>query len=149
MLSYEFASTETEEGGYFEYGYRPDGMRVGKVCTYYDLNFVPDGLSTFYDSNYWLDDTTWRYRYDGQNVFEEEVTYGSNETRDLTRNVLGARGIDMFETQRRVGTGSPTLVQNNFPVYDGHGNMMCQLTKSGTNSYTIGYERRYDAWVGV
>ncbi|MBN9501359.1 MAG: hypothetical protein J0H02_06260 [Armatimonadetes bacterium] len=53
----------------------------------------------------------------------------------VTRNGLGARGIDRIE---RVNSSGTTV---GYPLYDGHGNM----GKSGS-SYSPGDQRAYDAW---
>jgi len=57
----------------------------------------------------------------------------------VTRNGLGARGIDRIE---RVNSSGTTV---GYPLYDGHGNMVAMLGKSGS-SYSLGDQRAYDAW---
>ena len=57
----------------------------------------------------------------------------------VTRNGLGARGIDRIE---RVNSSGTTV---GYPLYDGHGNMVATLAKAAT-SYSLGDQRAYDAW---
>ena len=108
MLSYTSGSTTTD------YQYRADGMRTKKI-----------GASS----------TDWFY-YDGQMPIET-AEVGSSST-VVTRNGLGARGIDRIE---RVGTSTTV----GYPIYDAHGNMVATLGKSGS-SYSLGDQRSYDAW---
>ena len=82
--------------------------------------------------------TDWFY-YDGQMPIET-AEVGSSST-VVTRNGLGARGIDRIE---RVGTSTTV----GYPIYDGHGNMIATLSKSGS-SYSVGDLRSYDAWGGI
>ena len=111
MLSYTSGSTTTD------YQYRADGMRTKKI-----------GASS----------TDWFY-YDGQMPIET-AEVGSSST-VVTRNGLGARGIDRIE---RVGTSTTV----GYPIYDGHGNMIATLAKSGS-SFTLGDARTYDAWGAI
>ena len=97
------------------YAYRPDGMRVSK--------------------DYGTDSS--RFYYDGQMPMETLDTTSSGST--VTRNGLGARGIDRIE---RVNSSGTTV---GYPLYDGHGNMVATLAKSGT-SFSLGDQRAYDAW---
>ncbi|MBN9501361.1 MAG: hypothetical protein J0H02_06270 [Armatimonadetes bacterium] len=78
-----------------------------------------------------------RFYYDGQMPVETVDTTSSGST--VTRNGLGARGIDRIE---RVNSSGTTV---GYPLYDGHGNMVATLGKSGA-SYSIGDQRAYDAW---
>jgi RHS repeat-associated protein len=66
---------------------------------------------------------------------------------DVTRSTLGARGIDMIERQRMSVKGDPNsgAASRVFPLYDGHGNTMCEIARSG-NVFTGGNFRRFDAW---
>ena len=47
----------------------------------------------------------------------------------VTRNGLGARGIDRIE---RVNSSGTTV---GYPLYDGHGNMVATLGKSGSSYF--------------
>jgi RHS repeat-associated protein len=105
------------------YKYRADGLRVKKT--------VPGSTikSTF-------------YRYDGQ-MSIEEYSVGSNHlVNGITRNTLGARGIDMIQRT------TATVNETSYPLYDAHGNMTAQLLKNGA-SFTVANEKSYDAWGGV
>jgi RHS repeat-associated protein len=62
---------------------------------------------------------------------------------DFTRNALGARGIDMISVTTSSGTNT------RYPVYDGHGNCIATLGKSGTDSYSMADWRTYDLWGSV
>lgn len=100
----------------WDYQYRADGMRVKKTG----------------------DISTERFRYDGQMPMEtSEDTVASGII--VTRNTLGARGIDRIE---RVDSSATTI---GYPLYDGHGNMVATLAKSGS-SFTVNDQRTYDAW---
>lgn len=57
---------------------------------------------------------------------------------DVTRNGLGARGIDVIEKTTASGTVTA------FPVYDGHVNMVATLARSGTG-FAVNDRRSYDA----
>jgi RHS repeat-associated protein len=105
------------------YKYRADGLRVKKT--------VPGSTikSTF-------------YRYDGQ-MSIEEYSVGSNHlVNGITRNTLGARGIDMIQRT------TATVNETSYPLYDAHGNMTAQLLKNGA-SFTVANEKSYDAWGGI
>jgi RHS repeat-associated protein len=108
--------------GDVNFKYRADGMRVRK------------STATAVESVF----------YDGQMPVEtfEDVS-GSNNV--LTKNFVGARGLEAIET--KVGSGSPIVA---YPLYDVHGNMVATLSKNtaGT-SWSVGDERSYDVWGGV
>ncbi len=104
----------TNATGTTVYQYRADGMRTKKI-----------GATQ-----------TDRFYYDGQ-MPVETAEVGSSST-VVTRNTLGARGIDRIE---RVG-GSTAV---GYPLYDGHGNMVATLATSGS-SFTVNDQRTYDAW---
>src|SRR5262249_19880508 len=58
---------------------------------------------------------------------------------------LGARGIDYIEY-----TDDSNNVSVSYPIYDGHGNMVMTLARSGSSpNYTTGNLRSYDVWGGV
>lgn len=104
--------------GAIGYEYRADGLRVAKIQG---------------------EDAGTNYRYDGQmGIEDEDVSSGAVSA--YTRYGLGARGIDYMEKV----TSSSTVVA--YPIYDAHGNMVATLQRSGTNSYTFGDQRSYDAW---
>jgi len=47
-------------------------------------------------------------------------------------------------------TYARTYYAAQFPIYDGHGNLKCTLTRSGSSPwYTISNSRSYDVWDGV
>ncbi len=95
--------------------YRADGMRVKKSAA--------AGPTMYY--------------YDGQMPMETSVTALSQTT--VTRNTLGARGIDRIE---RIDSSGTTT---GYPLYDGHGNMVATLAKNGSG-FTVNDQRTYDAW---
>lgn len=105
-----------------QYKYRADGMRVKKTLT-------SGSESVFYDGQMPVE-TFW----------DESGT--SNDV--LTRNLVGARGIEMLEKSDNSGT----VVS--YPLYDTHGNMIATVTKnSGGTAWNIGDERNYDVWGSV
>ncbi|HRJ27556.1 MAG TPA: RHS repeat-associated core domain-containing protein [Fimbriimonadaceae bacterium] len=137
------------------YWYRPDGLRILRVID-------PQTASLYDDVSIWIDpaainpedpptlsDPTYRYFYDGQNVHEDDYARMVNPASSapirlhtINRYGLGARGIDWFQREdRQANTWATT-----FPVYDGHGNNLASLTRSGTNGYAISGLRFYDAW---
>ncbi len=81
-------------------------------------------------------------RYDGRMGIEDVET--SPGTTTVTDYAIGARGIDGVSTNTN-GTGATV----SYPIYDAHGNNVLTLTKSGTNYYSTGSLRSYDAWGGV
>ena len=108
-------------GSRHHYTYRADGMRVRKE--------IPGLVEKVY--------------YDGQMPVEtfEDFSTGNDK---LTRNFVGARGIEMMET---TAGGNTTQA---YPLYDTHGNMVATLSKNtaGT-SWSLGNERSYDDWGSV
>ncbi|HJP83326.1 MAG TPA: hypothetical protein VJ835_07450, partial [Fimbriimonadaceae bacterium] len=94
------------------YQYRADGMRVAKSAG--------SDVQSFY--------------YDGQMPIEDAAVVSSATT--VTRNGLGARGIDFISTTTSSGTNVA------YPIYDGHGNMVATLAKNGSG-YTIGNRRSF------
>ncbi|MFM9872491.1 MAG: RHS repeat-associated core domain-containing protein [Fimbriimonadaceae bacterium] len=63
----------------------------------------------------------------------------------MTRNIVGARGMEAIET--KVGSGSPSVA---YPLYDTHGNMTATLSLTGSGTgWNIANERSYDVWGGV
>ena len=79
------------------------------------------------------------YRYDGQ-MGIEDVDTGAHAA--VTDYALGARGVDGIS---KTANGTTTLV---YPVYDGHGNMVCDLSRSGT-SFSLNDKRSFDAWGNI
>jgi hypothetical protein len=57
----------------------------------------------------------------------------------VTRQALGARGIDW--TQATTSSGS----SGSYPIYDGYGNNVASLSKSGSD-YNLSGRRSYGAW---
>ena len=104
------------------YNYRADGMRVGK--------YVASGNKTTV------------YRYDGQMGIEDVET--SPGTSTVTDYAIGARGVDGISTS--VNGAASTVA---YPIYDAHGNMVATLAKGGSNTYSVGNQRSYDAWGGI
>ena len=73
------------------------------------------------------------YRYDGQmGIQDVEVKPG---VLNITNYGLGARGVDIGSTNGDVW----------YPVYDGHGNMVATLSKSGSG-YNVSNRRSYSPW---
>ncbi|MEQ1821694.1 MAG: RHS repeat-associated core domain-containing protein [Fimbriimonadaceae bacterium] len=126
------------------YYYRADGMRVEKVEGATIL-WTPNGSrgSGTWDANYAQNRPTTRYFYDGQMPIEEDYNpaTGGGVTK-VTRNALGARGIDMISVTTSSGSNTK------YPVYDGHGNCVATLAKAGS-SYSMGDWRAYDVWGSV
>jgi len=82
------------------------------------------------------------YRYDGQMGMEDEET--SPGTSTVTDYAIGARGVDGISTS--VNGAASTVA---YPIYDAHGNMIATLAKGGSNTYSEGNQRSYDAWGGI
>jgi RHS repeat-associated protein len=61
------------------------------------------------------------------------------DTTMITREALGARRIDW--TQATTSSGS----SGSYPIYDGHGNNVASLSKSGSG-YNLSGRRGYGAW---
>jgi RHS repeat-associated protein len=122
------------------YAYRADGQRIEKVE---GITFSWSGSreSGQYDTNYAQNRPTSRYYYDGQMGFEDDYNPSGTITK-VTRNVLGARGID------RISITENSATTHGYPLYDGHGNCRGVLTKNGT-SYGTGNWRTYDVWGSV
>jgi len=97
------------------YAYRADGMRVKKI----------KGA-----------DVTRSY-YDGQMPVEEDWVVSG--TSSVTRNFVGARGIEAIFTTTTSGTTTA------FPLYDCHGNMVATVARSGAGFVTSNV-RTYDVW---
>ncbi len=97
-----------------------------------------DGMRTYKNTN----NVTTAYRYDGQMGMEDVDTAGSTVT--TTDYGMGARGIDWI--QKTVGNGTPTVV---FPIYDAHGNMVGDLQRGASGTYSVNDERTYDAWGSI
>jgi RHS repeat-associated protein len=136
------------------YTYRADGLRTSKIVDYTGALEEPN--SGFYDFNYFVNNATTNYFYDGQMAVQERYTAdaGSNAVNiDETRNFLGARGIDMIEAERIAGAAGDDKIgskRKQYPIYDGHGNMICSLIRSTAgNGYSLVNEKRYDAWGAV
>jgi RHS repeat-associated protein len=60
-------------------------------------------------------------------------------TTTVTRNGIGARGIDYQSTTTSSGASV------SYPLYDAHGNMVATLAKS-SGTYAVSNRRAYDAW---
>ena len=105
------------------YRYRADGMRVTKSVS--SSGGSTEGLT--------------RYRYDSQ-LSTESISRDSNGAiTEMTRNALGARGIDMVS--KAISSG----ISISYPIYDAHGNNVGMLSKTG-GSWSLSDERTYDGW---
>ncbi len=130
--------------------YRADGMRVQKVSGF-NLSWQWDDFqhtSGHYDENQAQNLPTDRYFYDGQMMFEDDHTvtgqFGGSVVTKM-RYGIGARGVDYMEKQ--TGSGSVTA---GFPLYDGHGNMVATLGRTGSSPYyALADARSYDVWGSV
>ena len=139
----------------YDYRYRADGLRVAKIGGP-TMTAVPElegEQSSYWDEDLAQNKPTWRYAYDGQMpIFEDYKRYegGQYEIYDVTRSTLGGRGIDMIERQRMSdkNTNVPEAISRTFPLYDGHGNTMAELVRTGPTSadFVQGSLRKYDAW---
>ncbi len=128
------------------YEYRPDGMRTLKVEGL-TLSWTGDPVtgSGWYDPIWAVNQPTTRYYYDGQMLIEDDHTVSNGAGADVTntRYGIGARGIDYID---KFFNGAWQGCQ--FPIYDGHGNMVATLARSGA-SYTLANKRSYDVWGSV
>jgi len=59
--------------------------------------------------------------------FEDDYNPSGTVTK-VTRNLLGARGID------RISITENNATTHGYPLYDGHGNCRAILTKNGSRS---------------
>lgn len=128
----------------YKAAYRADGQRIEKLDGYY---FVWLGLGIGGSGIY-----TWggsmmhdcHYYYDGQMGMEDDDNWTVSGTAHQTidRYGLGARGIDYLEY---TDTNNSAHNSVGFPIYDGHGNMVMTLARSGS-TYSTGNQRAYDAW---
>jgi RHS repeat-associated protein len=128
------------------YVYRADGMRAERVeditLSWVENPNADDG-SGFYDPVYSTNKPTTRYYYDGQMSVEEDFMETSEQTRDpyVKKYGIGGRGIDSIELWLN---GAYQGIQ--FPIYDGHGNMIATLARHAQNGYSTENKRYYDAW---
>ncbi len=130
------------------YVYRADGMRTQKVEGF-NLSWTWTDLlhtSGYYDVVTATNLPTTRYFYDGQMGMEDDYTHhvGSADQVDVTRYGLGARGIDRIE-KTTDAYGSSPVTNVSYPIYDGHGNMVRTLSRSGSG-YAVTAERVFGAW---
>ena len=137
----------------YDYRYRQDGLRVAKIGGLASTGSVEleEESSSYWDEDLADNSPTWRYSYDGQMpVWEDYYRYegGHYMVWDVTRSTLGGRGIDMIERQRMSDKENPNpgTASRVFPLYDGHGNTMGELARTGATSYAVGNLRKYDAW---
>ena len=99
--------------------YRADGQRIEKVEGVAYVWVLDEGGmgaelgSGHYDTNYAQNRPTTRYYYDGQMGFEDDYNPAGTITK-VTRNVLGARGID------RISITENSSATHGYPIYDGH-----------------------------
>ena len=134
------ATLIAQPSGGASYAYRADGQRIEKVegATF---SWSGPRNSGQYDTNYATNRPSSRYYYDGQMGFEDDYNPSGTVTK-VTRNLLGARGID------RISITENSATTHGYPLYDGHGNCRAILTKNGT-SYGTGNWRTYDVWGSV
>lgn len=118
--------------GHDDYIYRADGMRVYK-------NHVSGMVHEEEEGEAGDVDYSARFFYDGQMQVESKETYLSGNNW-LTKYGVGARGIDYMERSYNGWTAAVA-----FPVYDGHGNMIATIGRSGS-TYALGDQREYDVW---
>ncbi|QYK54244.1 MAG: RHS repeat-associated core domain-containing protein [Fimbriimonadaceae bacterium] len=87
---------------------------------------------------------TTRSYYDGQMPTEEDFDTTGTSSDTVTRNFVGARGIEAMTVDS--GSGAVT----SYPLYDTHGNMIATVRPlSGGTAWDIADERNYDVWGGV
>ncbi|MBV6459096.1 MAG: tRNA nuclease WapA [Fimbriimonadaceae bacterium] len=131
------------------YEYRADGMRIKKVeGLTIGWNGDEGSASGYYTEVMTLNAPTERYWYDGQMTHEEDRTFkvGSTTYKNITKYGLGARGLDYIHHWNDQ-TDTTTV---GFPIYDGHGNMIATLARSGSSPYySVGDLRLYDVWGSV
>jgi len=134
------ATLIAQPSGGASYAYRADGQRIEKVegATF---SWSGPRNSGQYDTNYATNRPSSRYYYDGQMGFEDDYNPSGTVTK-VTRNLLGARGID------RISITENNATTHGYPLYDGHGNCRAILTKNGS-SYGTGNWRTYDVWGSV
>lgn len=114
-------------------------------------HFEDEEAGSGYDEEQDANNPTYRYRYDGQMCFEDDYTVaipGSPPSASVTGNsyALGARGIDMIRTfSVNVSNFNRSFTGTQFPICDGHGNMIATLSRNGTGN-TIENNRSYDVW---
>ncbi|HMS55767.1 MAG TPA: RHS repeat-associated core domain-containing protein [Fimbriimonadaceae bacterium] len=122
--------------------YRPDGLRADKIKSHVLSWNVTGEDSGYYDEDEDTNQPTTRYYYDGQMTVEED--YLESVVNDplyvVTQYALGARGIDGVRKYDEINDESWY-----YPVYDGHGNQIATLARSGS-SFALDNERLFDAW---
>ncbi len=122
--------------------YRPDGLRADKIKSHVLSWNVTGEDSGYYDEDEDTNQPTTRYYYDGQMTVEED--YLESVVNDplyvVTQYALGARGIDGVRKYDEINDESWY-----YPVYDGHGNQIATLSRSGS-SFALDNERLFDAW---
>jgi RHS repeat-associated protein len=138
------------------YFYRADGMRIKKIDGL-TINWVIDDEITgsgHYDEITDVNMPTYRYYYDGQMCMEEDKTWGISQPPhgpnvEVTQYGIGARGIDyIYKKFKQAGSSTWNTTAEQFPLYDGHGNMVATLSRDGS-SFAIHNRRMYDVWGGV
>ena len=131
------------------YEYRADGMRTDKVEGF-NLSWEwtdKTHTSGYYDEIQGQNLPTSRYYYDGQMRVEDDYTVEGQYEPVVTvmRYGIGARGIDFLAK-----SVDGDLVMEGFPMYDGHGNMIATLARSGSSPYFgVADLRSYDVWGAV
>jgi RHS repeat-associated protein len=138
------------------YFYRADGMRIKKIDGL-TINWVIDDEQTgsgHYDEITDVNMPTYRYYYDGQMCMEEDKTWGISQPPhgpnvEVTQYGIGARGIDyIYKKFKQAGSSTWNTTAEQFPLYDGHGNMVATLSRDGS-SFVVNNKRTYDVWGGV
>jgi RHS repeat-associated protein len=148
--------TEICSGRSVRYVYRADGMRIKKIDGL-TINWVIDDEITgseHYDEISDVNMPTYRYYYDGQMCMEEDKTWGISQPPhgpnvEVTQYGIGARGIDyIYKKFKQAGSSTWNTTAEQFPLYDGHGNMVATLSRDGS-SFAVNNKRTYDVWGGV
>jgi RHS repeat-associated protein len=131
-------------------------MRIKKIDGL-TINWVIDDEITgsgHYDEITDVNMPTYRYYYDGQMCMEEDKTWGISQPPhgpnvEVTQYGIGARGIDyIYKKFKQAGSSTWNTTAEQFPLYDGHGNMVATLSRDGYN-YATHNRRTYDVWGGV
>ena len=150
------------------YRYRAAGMRVTKVAgagipvvvgapiegtAVSELGgATATAVSGFNDSTASVNQSTWRYYYDGQMGFEDDYTRnGTGGTIvDMKRYGIGMRGMDDVVSYTKTGSGNFSQNDEGYPLYDTSGNNVAIVRKAANNWYDKlpGHlsDRTYDAW---
>ena len=116
--------------------YRADGLRVDQLVYNDQANDVSQENKTKYDGQMPMETLE---------LWTQQNQYGSYTTvpQSLSRNTLGARGIDAVTRTNYAGA---TTVS--YPIYDAHGTQVTSLTKNGSGGFSLSTDVSFDAWGG-